>query len=668
MDQIKENKFLKGILSLVLVILFVNPVMLFLLTHNLLITVLAPTLAIVLLLFIRKYPILSRIKIYYFNLLFLCCILCSAELIFTVCYPEYNIPNLYQIRNGYYFNKPNLNQQFSDIEYSSSYITNKQGFRVDHTQDPDVEINSCDWLFLGDSYTQGAQVNFEELFSTKVYRHFPDKMILNAGISGFSIADEYNYYINEGYLLKPKRLFLQLCIFNDFMNVHPGQIGFAEYMMQYSNLYRHLFYNLQYANPRELPLGRWTEPFSDNEQQNIDCNIFYTVSSEQKKEEIANLEKYLALFKEATQKNGTELCILLIPTKEQVSVDCFTQVVDNFHIDISKIDILLPNRLMADWAQKYHFELIDLLSNFSDGQGFPFFEIDEHLNVLGHQKISDAIFNKYQSESGKYEYMSHDNEGERYPTVINNGSEILLQALINGNFQICISDTLWNRKEPLTDSPIDKFHPAMSQDGKWLVFTQGDQELGTTKVMLMNRQDGTIIPMLEQQEYGAIPAFSPCGHLIAFPLWNDVKTKPVIALYNMKTKQRSIITTSGVETWRPLFSSDGNHVYYLSRQSDGLFAIESVNLNTHLSKTVFKADYDIWDIALSPQGDSMAFSGRKNNNWDLFVLTLYNQSVKQITDTSGDEWDASFAPDGSLWFAGTFGINNGIYRMKSGWE
>ncbi len=664
----KEIKLFKGLFSILLVLLLINPITLYLLFGNIFYALLLPLFSLLLLILIWKQPMLSRLKIYYFNILFLISIAYNAELIFTVIFPDRNIPNLYEIKGDYYFNKPYINQQFNDEEYSSVYVTNKQGLRIDETQNPELEISQCDWLFIGDSFTQGAQVEYNDLFTTQTYRYFPDKVILNVGISGFSIIDEYNYYLNEGYKLKPKKVFLQLCIFNDFMNVSPNQIGAMEYMMQYSNLYRYLSFDIQYANPSELPLGRWTEPFSNSEQKNRDYNIFYTLQSEQKSKDIKSLTSYLKKFKDLTKANGAELCVILIPVKEQISYECFAEVVDSFKIDVSKLDMQLPNKLIDSISKAQQFELIDLLSVFSDGEGFPFFERDEHLNILGHKKIADAIKKKYDSESMKYEYMSLRNRGERYPTLFNNGNSILYQSLMSGKFQIFESDTLFHSQTLLYDSKIDNIHPSLSKNGMWLLYTKGNQEQFNTKIVFFDikqKKEQTIT--FTDTEYGAIPCFSNNSELVAYSSWKtlgDKLSNPIIILYKIHSKEKIPLTLSDYECWRPVFHPNDSVLYYLSKQHQKWFAIEEVNIYTLEQKTLLKTEYNIWDIAISNDGRQMLFSGFKDDNWDLFLMSMETGVIKQLTNSIGDEWDATFGRDNqSIWFAGTFGTNNGIYKI-----
>ena len=119
-------------------------------------------------------------------------------------------------------------------------------------------------------------------------------------------------------------------------------------IMQYSNFVRFVLYDFKYANPAELPLGRWTEPFYPDEESNIDYNIFYKEFSKTKKKDIENLKKYLQKFKKAVEENGAELIILQIPTKEQVHFKFFNEVINEFKIDVDKLDMDAPNKIIAD--------------------------------------------------------------------------------------------------------------------------------------------------------------------------------------------------------------------------------------------------------------------------------------------------------------------------------
>ena len=93
------------------------------------------------------------LTVYLFNFMCLLSILVHAEVVLHHAYPEYVITNLYTIEDGYYFNRPLLEEKFRDKEYSTTYKTNSQGFRIADGQDSGRRIERTDWLVLGDSFT-----------------------------------------------------------------------------------------------------------------------------------------------------------------------------------------------------------------------------------------------------------------------------------------------------------------------------------------------------------------------------------------------------------------------------------------------------------------------------------------------------------------------------------
>lgn len=365
---------------------FFNPIVLLILFKSYWIAFLIPLLIVVGGYFITQAHKL-RLTVWLFNIFAIVGIAINAELVFRQLYPDKNVPNIYEVRGNYYFNKPNLNQRFDDEEFNSHYQTNGQGYRIDFLSNPKDSIKECDWLFLGDSFTQGAQVNYDEMFSSLLYRDFPDKIIVNAGMSGAGLYESLNYLRDKGKKLKPKRIFLQIGAFNDFYNIRSREAVWSEYLMEYSDLYRYLQYNLL-DNPT-LPLGRWTEPFFASQEENANFNIFFKESSDLKKKDREEFESVISQFKDEANKIGAELIILLVPSKEQISEVMLNEVKDIFRIKDSELDMSAPNTLTSEVCSKYNIDLIDLLDSFKSSEKFPFFMRDEHLNTFGHSLIAN---------------------------------------------------------------------------------------------------------------------------------------------------------------------------------------------------------------------------------------------------------------------------------------
>lgn len=603
-----------------------------------------------------------RWVVWLFNIFAIIGISLNAELVFRSLYADKGVPNIYEVRGKYYFNKPYLNQKFDDEEFNSRYLTNCQGYRIDLLSNANDSITQCDWLFLGDSFTQGAQVNYDEMFSSLLYHDFPDKIIVNAGMSGAGLYESLNYLKDEGVSLRPKRIILQIGAFNDFYNIREREAGWSEYLLEHSELYRYIQYNL-IDNP-VLPLGRWTEPFFDNKEENLKYNIFFKESSSEKEADKTAFVEVLSKLKKEADEINAELVVMLIPSKEQTSDEMLNEVCDRFGINKAELDMIATNRLVKEACNRLGIGLIDLYDSFRQSDKFPFFHRDEHLNSDGHRLIASVLKSAFAAERSKYNVFSIGNKNDRYPTFFDDGMSILFQSQEDETYLIKASNLIHSREDIVWSSPKELIHPIISKGGTRLAFTQGDQDRGETDVILYNRETGTDCRVNPDGYRGAIPTFSNDSRFIVYPKWRD-NENPVICIYDISKKKEVLsIGDKKAECWRPIFAPNDSIIYYIRMESDGLFGIRSFNISTREDRKILKITYNIWDIAVSPNGEKIVYAGNKDGNWDLFILDIASKKISQITQTIGNEWDPVFYNDDEIWFAGEFGINNGIYHLR----
>jgi Tol biopolymer transport system component len=603
-----------------------------------------------------------RLKVWMFNLAAIASILFHAEVIFTMVYADKDIPNLYELHGKYYFNKPYLDQQFNDPEFVTRYKTNIQGYRVDDLSSQDQKIEKCDWLFIGDSYTQGAQVDYNQLFSSLIYKDFPDKVIVNAGISGAGLYDELNYFKDKGKDLSPKLVFLQIGAFNDFMNIKEHVPSLQDYIMEWSALYRYFEYNI--ANSDELLLGRWTEPFFPDKEDNVDNNIFFMQTSDYKEADKKAFKDCISEFKKEVESVGGKLILVFIPSKEQVSPELLEEVLKAYNINKEDIDLTVPNKLCQSVASELGLKLYDLTTDFCQSKTFPFFAHDEHMNIVGHQLIADRIVKELSSISGKYDYLSEGNYHERYPTIHADGT-MVYQSQTEHYYTINRLNINNGNREELWRGVNELVHPMISSDDRYLVFTEGEQESLNTDVILYDFVNQSQIVINKKPSKGSIPFIGKSATKIVFPCWTLEQTIPHIVIYDIATGKQTQFE-DGAECWRPVFSNDERYIYYIQKGTrDSNFVIKKYDLTTGERSIVLKRPYDIWDIAVSPSGKYIAYAGNKDANWDLFTYDIDHKQIRQITHTIGEEWDPAFGvSDDELWFAGVFGINDGIYHIR----
>ena len=370
------------------IVLFWNPIMLSLLLNSVVAGFLF-TISIALFTYIIASLKRDILKIIWVNFFIVIGVLLNAEVIFRHVFNEYNIPNLYRSYDNFYFNKPLLNTHFTDPEFNSIYLTNIQGFRVKNIVNQHAEIDSCDVLFIGDSFTQGAQVDFEYMFSSIFEEKNPEMKVVNAGISGANIIDEFYFITNLGISLHPKKIIVQLCVNNDFFNIIEHKSGIKEWLREKSALYRSASIIIPSHFNNKIP--RCIDPFFEDEINNKNYNICYTKSSPIKEKDKDILLYSINRINSISKKIGAELIILLIPTKEQIYTEYFTEVVNAYQLDTNYIDLNYPNYWLTHKMDSLNIDYIDVTDEFRKQSSPMFFKNDIHLTKEGHAVVATQI-------------------------------------------------------------------------------------------------------------------------------------------------------------------------------------------------------------------------------------------------------------------------------------
>jgi hypothetical protein len=136
----------------------------------------------------------------------------------TVMFPRYHTDYRY---GEYTLRGIRPNSQFwhTSVDGSWKFETNSKGMRDHREFDYAKPTGTLRVLALGDSHTQGYEVRQELTFSSVLERYLASHAVraevLNAGVSGFSTAEELAYLENEGYKYQPDVVVLAFYA-NDF--------------------------------------------------------------------------------------------------------------------------------------------------------------------------------------------------------------------------------------------------------------------------------------------------------------------------------------------------------------------------------------------------------------------------------------------------------------------
>ena len=103
--------------------------------------------------------------------------------------------------------RPGMKYMHRSIDGNFSFTSNNHGFRNERDIDYEKGDDEIRVLCLGDSHTLGYEVNQGETFSSQMQTSLREEginaTVINAGVSGFSTAEELVLLENEGYKFKP---------------------------------------------------------------------------------------------------------------------------------------------------------------------------------------------------------------------------------------------------------------------------------------------------------------------------------------------------------------------------------------------------------------------------------------------------------------------------------
>lgn len=249
-------------------------------------------------------------------------------------------------------------------------------------------------LVLGDSFTEGVQVNEEELFSSRLEKIDPELEVLNGGVAGYGTVQEYLYLISEGLKFSPD-LVLMMFYDNDLsdncLSSYPG-FGPRPYAV-WKDGDAQIVEQLDYTEFKKfvIPAPFWT--FLNRHSYLyyfMNSNIYQRLFADKMRrlqrsdlERTRNCGRYEIFYKivERTKDllttKGIDFGIVLIPTRE----------------DVEKGESTTQEPIVK-FCRERHIGCVSLLDRFvrekTSGNRL-YFSSDIHWTKTGHSVAADEI-------------------------------------------------------------------------------------------------------------------------------------------------------------------------------------------------------------------------------------------------------------------------------------
>lgn len=310
------------------------------------------------------------------------------------------------------FMNPNLNELLFTSEYKVNYRTNSIGLRGE--QEFTVKRpNETRIVVLGDSFIQAAQVSekntmcniLEEMLNNSQAQNRIKKEfnVINTAMSGWTPTDEREFLEKNYRFFEPDVVMLFIYVGNDFhetianLRHHKSRQDASivtrflksskNLMLDSSKLFTFVYKRI---TDKKWPMGRSIQPFNHPE-----TNVFNVEYNSKIKQAYQIVETEIIRINEICKKNGSNLYLCIIPTKEQIDKSKLQETVDFLNIDLNQFNLTKPQNMLSNFARQKKIKMVDLLDTLRiAGKDQPvYFTIDSHWNDFGNYVAAKTVFN-----------------------------------------------------------------------------------------------------------------------------------------------------------------------------------------------------------------------------------------------------------------------------------
>ncbi|MCP5493157.1 MAG: PD40 domain-containing protein [Leptospiraceae bacterium] len=262
-------------------------------------------------------------------------------------------------------------------------------------------------------------------------------------------------------------------------------------------------------------------------------------------------------------------------------------------------------------------------------------------------------------------YFSYQNE-KPFPLTVQRGNNLYNSTTLDGKYLFYTTDNkgnydIWFRDlqssiiVPVTEHPAAEYKPAISPDGRKLVFVSdqydsegdlvflkmddpGDWVQKMLKGKRFINQDFVFLTNLDKKDHfvDTEPAWSSDGNSIVFSSNRLSPGLQNIVIYNLNTKQFRLVTKKGGTS--PFWSLDGRYIVYLSFKDSKYGEIYQLELATGKEWRLTNNNFMEFSPSLSPDNKYMIYTSIRedtNKNGELdardnsYIVRYYMEKKRE---------------------------------------
>jgi len=193
---------------------------------------------------------------------------------------------------------------------------------------------------------------------------------------------------------------------------------------------------------------------------------------------------------------------------------------------------------------------------------------------------------------------------------------------------------------------------SVSRDGNLIYAAAGSNTTGTTLVWVDGQ--GEFKPLWDQVQEYANPELSPGGNHLAVDI--DDEGNRDIWIYDLERDVPTRLTFGEGDDFQPVWSPDGNWIYYASHHETGSWEIRRIPADgSSEPESISVGENHRRPLSISPDGTRMLYFEVVSGAPDLWSVSLEGGEPEPFVVSPAINYDARFSPDGRWVAYGTNG-------------
>ena len=262
--------------------------------------------------------------------------------------------------------------------------------------------------------------------------------------------------------------------------------------------------------------------------------------------------------------------------------------------------------------------------------------------VFSSERDGDQEIYLMNADGSNLRQLTRNTDSDDYPSWSPDGRYIAFISNRDGNYALYVMDTDGGNQRRVANYVISHGAPSWSPDGQKIAI--GSDRDGDREVYLVDANGSNYLQLTDNTSDDYSPAFSPDGSMIVFTTDRDDDWE----IYVMKADGSNPVNVSrysGASEFAPAWTPDGRVSFESFRDGDygEIYLTQADGSGTPVNITNHPQGSD-WVHGWAPSGKYVAFQSFRNEDWDIYMMSVGGGDPIQLTDSPGDDGRPMWKP------------------------